>query len=334
MVKRNVIKALFALAFICSSTTLLFAWGAWGHKHISRSAVFALPIEMRIFYYNHIDFITEGAVVPDLRRGLLNDKAEAPRHYIDLEDFGKVSIEAMPKTFKEANVKYDSTFLQKTGTLPWYIQSLMDKLTIAFTRKNKSDILFLSAELGHYIADAHVPLHTSSNHDGQLTNQKGIHAFWESRIPELLGRNYNLYTGGAKYLNDVTAATWSIIKHSHTLVDTLLLAEKTVKANFAKDKLYKKDDSGKVVLYFNQPVYANEYTIQYNQSLKGMVENQMRLSITALADFWYTAWVNAGKPNLTNLDDDNLTNQNKKNLKREYKSWLKGKILNLNTNKE
>ena len=68
----------------------MYGWGGWGHRHINRAAVFTLPEEMRQFYYNHIDFITEGAVVPDLRRGLLNDRAEPFRHYIDIEDFKKI----------------------------------------------------------------------------------------------------------------------------------------------------------------------------------------------------------------------------------------------------
>ena len=98
---------------------------------------------MKTFYYNHIDFITESSVVPDLRRGLINDKQEPPRHYINIENFGKASYDDLPKTVKEANEKYDSATLAKNGVLPWYIQTLMDKLTLAFQRKNKSDILLL-----------------------------------------------------------------------------------------------------------------------------------------------------------------------------------------------
>jgi hypothetical protein len=49
---------------------------------------------------------------------------------------------------------------------------MMEKLTQAFKEKRKSEILFIAADLGHYIADAHMPLHTSDNHDGQLTDQK------------------------------------------------------------------------------------------------------------------------------------------------------------------
>ncbi|MGC6428813.1 MAG: hypothetical protein ACON4Y_05945 [Flavobacteriales bacterium] len=61
-------------------------------------------------------------------------------------------------------------------------------------KNNKSEqILFICSDLGHYIADANVPLHTTINYDGQLTGQKGIHAFWESRLPELFSSEYNFF---------------------------------------------------------------------------------------------------------------------------------------------
>ena len=62
-----------------------------------------------------------------------------------------------------------------------------------------------------------------------------------------------------------------------------------------------------------------------------MIEKQLRLSIYDVACFWYTAWVNAGKPDLLSLDDPHLTKQNKKNYKKELKAWKKGRILNLSS---
>jgi hypothetical protein len=85
--KSKILRISFLFLLISGSITLAFAWGQWGHKHISRAAVFALPQGMQKFFYNHIDFITEGAVVPDLRRALISDKNEPPRHFIDVEDF-------------------------------------------------------------------------------------------------------------------------------------------------------------------------------------------------------------------------------------------------------
>jgi S1/P1 Nuclease len=332
--KNRFLSLLLFIAFLLTGISLVFAWGSWGHKHISRAAVFALPDAMQEFYYNHIDFITESAVVPDLRRALINDRNEGPRHYIDIEDFGKIPLDAFPKTTKEAYTKYDSTFLNKTGYLPWYIQNLMDKLTTAFQKKNKSEILFLSAELSHYVADAHMPLHTSSNHDGQLTNQKGVHALWESILPPMFGDAYDFKTAPAQYLPDVTAATWKIISQSHALVDTLLFEEKQVRNRFSAANMYKKDSLGKTVMFYNSPVFSDEYAKEFHNALNGMVEKQLRLSIYDVACFWYTAWVNGGRPDLLKLDDPKLSRRNHKNYKRELKAWKKGHLLNLSVPKE
>ncbi|MEO6814345.1 MAG: zinc dependent phospholipase C family protein [Ginsengibacter sp.] len=332
--KSNVFKLLLVFLLVTGSISLLLAWGSWGHKHISRAAVFALPQSMQTFYYNHIDYITESAVVPDLRRPLLNDKNEGPRHYIDIEDFGNIPFSSLPKTTTEAYKRYDSAFLNKTGNLPWYIQNMTEKLTSAFKKKNKSEILFLSSELSHYLADAHMPLHTSSNHDGQKTNQKGVHALWESTLPQMFGDAYNFKTSPAKYINDVPAETWRIIEQSHSLVDTLLAIEKKVRNSFTKENMYKKDSAGNTVMFYNSPVFSDDYARQFHTALNGMVESQLRLSIYDVACFWYTAWVNGGSPNLTSLDDPHLTKQNRKNYKRELKAWNNGKLLNLSIERE
>ncbi|HEY8659349.1 MAG TPA: zinc dependent phospholipase C family protein [Hanamia sp.] len=332
--KKKFLSISFVILLITGSISLVFAWGSWGHKHISRAAVFALPKGMQEFYYNHIDFITESAVVPDLRRGLLNDRNEGPRHYIDIEDFGNLPLSSFPKTTKEVYKKYDSSFLNRTGYLPWYIQNITEKLTQAFKKRNKSEILFLSAELSHYVADAHMPLHTSSNHDGQLTNQKGVHALWESTLPQMFGDAYNFKTEPAKYITDIPDETWKIIAQSHSLVDTLLAIEKKVRNNFTDDNRYKKDSAGKTVMFYNSPVFSDEYAKQFNKALGGMVEQQLRLSIYDVACFWYTAWVNGGSPNLLSLDDPHLTKQNRKNYKRELRAWEKGKLLNLSIERE
>ena len=102
--KTKFLRIVFLIIFTCAGISLVFARGQWGHKHISRAAVFALPEPMQTFFYNHIDFITEGAVVPDLRRALLGDKNEPSRHFIDVEDF-KIPIDSLPKTTKDAYEK-------------------------------------------------------------------------------------------------------------------------------------------------------------------------------------------------------------------------------------
>lgn len=320
-----------ALAII---VILLSSWGEWGHQHINRAAIFALPDEMRVFYYNHIDFITQESVDPDLRKHTLNFKSEGPRHYINLEAFEK-PIDSLPRLPKDAGAIFEEHVLEKNGRLPWYIQEVMTKLTKAFQEKRKSEILLLSADLGHYLGDAHMPLHTALNHDGQLTNQQGIHALWEAHLPEMFGDKYNLNTGKAVYINDVPTATWNIIIASHQLADTLLGTERKVKAGFAEEQVYKKDDKGKVIKNkFGQPINSDEYCAKYNLALNGMVEKQIRLAIAATANFWYTAWVNGGKPDLNTLDDAVLTKSNEVNYKEDYKAWQQGKVTKLKIDTE
>jgi hypothetical protein len=45
----------------------------------------------------------------------------------------------------------------------------------------------------------------------------------------------------------------------------------------------------------------------------------MKKAVTATASFWYTAWVNAGKPDLSNLDAEVIETQHQ-GLKTGYKT--------------
>jgi hypothetical protein len=329
------VRYLIFTILLCISAGLVYGWGFWAHQRINRSAVFSLPEDMRRFYYNHIDFISEEAVMPDVRIYAINDKAEANRHYIDMEYLRKSPAETIPPDWKDARAKYKDSLLQESGILPWYIDSIMTKLTKAFRDKDKAYILFLSGDLAHYIGDAHVPLHTTANHNGQLTGQRGIHSFWESFLTERFGSNYNLYTGNAVAISDTKKEIWRIIESSHKLVDTLLSKQRALNASFPADQMFQKDAEGNIAKNkFNQNIYSIEYAKKYHESLNGMVENQMRLAIAATGNFWYTAWVNAGRPNLNDLDPEELTKRNNKHYKSDLKRWRKGQVFGLKTSRE
>ena len=333
--KRKPYILLLTILLITSNITLLFGWGYWAHQRINRAAVFALPDSMGVFFYNHIDFITEEAVMPDVRIYAINYREEANRHYIDLEMLPDTTYNKMPATLAEAKTKYGDSLLQKSGLLPWYIDDIMTKLTKAFRDKNKPYILFYSADLAHYIGDAHVPLHTTINHDGQLTGQKGIHSFWESEMTERFGDSYNLYTGNAVYIDDTKKETWRIIQNSHQLVDTLLLKEKELRQQFPGDESYIKDSAGNVLKNsYNQSKHTDAYIQKYHEMLNGMEGRQLRLSIADVSNFWYTAWINGGRPDLAGLDPASLTQRNKKLYKKDLKLWKTGKLFGVKTSKE
>ncbi|GAA3925821.1 zinc dependent phospholipase C family protein [Hymenobacter algoricola] len=319
------------LAFLLVAPSFLFAWGTWGHQRINRAAVLALPAPLRTFFYNHIDFMVEESVVPDLRKYSINDRAEFPRHFIDLEDFGPGPLSQLPQTSQAAYARYDAALLDKSGRLPWYIQDMMGKLTQAMKNGRKDDILFLAADLGHYLGDAMQPLHTSANHDGQLTGQKGVHAFFESQLVERFGKDYNFRVAEPRVIDPV-AETWRLIAQSHAAADTLLLIEKQLAAATPAAALYAVDAQGQVKKnVFNSQIHSPPYALSYHTALRHMVERQLRTATQAAANYWYTAWVNAGKPDLAALDTDYTTRSNAKNLKQELRLMQKGQFVDFSS---
>jgi hypothetical protein len=330
---KNFISRFLFISICISAIPFFSSWGTFGHEHINKAAVFALPEPMRLFFYNHIDYITQESTVPDLRKYTMQDKTEAPRHFIDLENFGPV--DSIPRTFEKVALKYKSEFLSENGILPWHIQDMMDKLTKAFKGKRKTEILFLAADLGHYIGDAHMPLHTSVNHDGQLTEQRGIHSLWEARLPEMFGDSYNYNTAQASYIQDIQKNTWEFILHSHKLADSLLLADKQLRKRFQYGRIFKTDSKGEVLKNkFNQQIFDDAYADEFHQALNGMVQNQLRAAIVCVSSYWYTAWVNAGKPVLTDLDPEYINKKNSEELQKELNTLKYGKLLGIESEKE
>lgn len=192
--------------------------------------------------------------------------------------------------------------LSEHGILPYHLNAMQRRLTEAFMEKNIDKILRLSADFGHYIADAHVPLHTTRNYNGQLTDQLGIHAFWESRIPELFAdAAYDFFVGTAQRLDAPADYFWDIVFKSHTLVDDVLTTEKTLSQTFPKDRQYCMVDRQNQMVRLECP----EYAAAYHTAMQGMVEERMREAILAVGNAWYTAWLDAGSPSLTPLDTAN-----------------------------
>jgi hypothetical protein len=258
-------------------------------------AIFSLPEELLPLYKSEIEFLTAHAVDPDKRR--YSNAKEAPRHYLDLDHYGSAPFESIPRRWKDAVAKFSEDSLQAYGIVPWHVEKVLFALTEAFKKRDKIAILHLSADLGHYVADAHVPLHTTENYNGQLTGQKGIHGFWESRIPELMGENYNYYCGQAEYLNKPLTKIWQIVLSSNASKDSVLALEASLNDIFPADQKYSYENRGTMPVL----VYSLAYTKAYNQLLNGMVERRLRQSIIDVASFWYTAWVNAGQPDVAHL---------------------------------
>lgn len=288
-------------------------WGFFGHQKINRLAVFILPPDMIGFYKKNIEYITEASTYPDRRRYSVPE--EAPRHYIDFEDYGDSALTNLPTYWSEAERKFTRDTLLAHGIVPWHIVVVLNRLKEAFMLNDPSRILRLSAELGHYVADAHVPLHTTRNHNGQLTGQRGIHGFWESRLPELFFSDYDFFVGRASYVSNPQEAAWEVVRYSHSLVDSVLTEEKILSESpLAK---YNYETKGKQTIR----VYSVEYSRRYHERLRGMVERQFRASIRMTGDLWFTAWVDAGQPDLRKLTYYQPTAAELKEKEEELKKW-------------
>ena len=183
--------------------------------------------------------------------------------------------------------------MMRHGVLPYHLVAVQRQLTAAFLRGDWARALQLSAELGHYVADATVPLHTTENYDGQLTGQRGVHAFWESRLPELfLAEDYDLLVGPASYIDDPGALVREIIAESHALVDSVLAAEAHLRATLPAEL----QDCYEERLGRIARVPCRAFARAYADRLGGSVEARFRRAVSATGSLWYTAWVDAGMP--------------------------------------
>lgn len=275
-------------------------WGFFGHKRINRIAVFTLPQEMFGFYKDHIEYLTEHAVDPDKRRYAVEGEAQC--HYIDLDHYykpGEDPFTIMPRRWYDAVAKFTEDTLQTYGIVPWHINVMKLKLQKAFETKNVDLILKYSADIGHYIGDAHVPLHTTENYNGQMTGQRGIHGLWESRLVEVNAEDYDYFVGKGKYVKSIVDFAWEAFEASHLALDSVLRIEKELTAEFPSDKKYSYEQRGNVTI----SVYSYDFSQEYHKRMNGMVERRMRAAIIAVGSIWYTAWVDAGQPDLSALQN-------------------------------
>ena len=137
------LKIIVFFLFLSSILYSSIPWGFYAHKRVNRYAVFTLPEELVGFYKKHIDHLTEHAVDADKRRYAI--KEEAPRHYIDIDHYGENPFQEMPKKWSDAVEKFSEDTLLAYGIVPWHIQTIYNRLIIAFEEKNINFILKNSA---------------------------------------------------------------------------------------------------------------------------------------------------------------------------------------------
>ena len=289
----------FIFLFACFAFTNLDLWGFYGHRKITELAIYTLPPGMIGFYKQNTAIIIQKSVAPDQRRYVID--AEGPKHYIDLDEYG--NLDSIPKYWFDAVERFGEDTLVARGTVPWSAYFTYKQLIIAFKERNYHRIITKSCDLAHYLADANVPLHTTSNYNGQKTGQRGVHGFWETRLPVLYSDDYDFFVGRASYVDDPQAVIWQGVFQANRLVDSLLRVESEITELVGASKKYAFEDNGKRTT----KVYSEKYSNAYHNTMPA-VELQMQRSVKIIGDFWFTAWIEAGQPDLSTISKNSIIN--------------------------
>ncbi|MFO7978644.1 MAG: zinc dependent phospholipase C family protein [Bacteroidales bacterium] len=314
-------SAFLLLVMLCAFPhQAVYSFGFFAHRTINRMAVFILPPEMIGFFRKHVEYLSEHSVDPDKRAHAV--AGEAIRHYIDIDHYGAHPFDSMPVRWQDAVDKYTLDSLEEHGLLPWHVNLVLGRLTRAFQENDVDLILYHAAHLGHYIADACTPLHTTLHYNGKTPSQRGIHALWESRLPELLAHESHYLVGRAQYVEAPLARVWELIQTSHYKTDSIMEAFDTVREQHPADRMFSYHVRGQSMTRG----FSREFALAFDRQMDHMVERQMRLAIKTTGDFWYTAWVNAGQPDLYQLEKRALSRKHRRQMKQQQKAWQQVKV--------
>lgn len=267
----------FVATSLAIGTILFFsAWGGQGHFKISSEVANSFPTEL-LSIFNWTDTLATHASDADDRKQW--DPNEAVRHYIDIDNYtGFLEDGRIPQTFDSAVAIYGNNFVMTNGTLPFTILNCYDSLKTNFEQENWNKVAFFASDLGHYVADGHMPLHITRNYNGQYTNQTGVHARYESHLINLFISQIPYTTPEIAYIENVNQYVFNFIYSNYIYVDSVLIDDAAAYAYAGN---------------YNSAEYFNTYW-QASQEYTTYLFNEATKSI---AQMIYTAWIDAGSPN-------------------------------------
>jgi len=277
-------RRLLAVVTILLTLILSARVGAWGftaHRFIMDQAIARLPDAIRPFYEQNRSFMVEYSIVPDLLRNL-DVPDEPPRHFLDMDAYGAYPFTALPRAYDEAVRTFGREKVDENGLLPWRATDIYGRLVKAFERAGRQegyaldDIKLMSAVLGHYVADAHMPFHAALNYDGQLTGQRGIHSRFESQLFERMQGSLVLPAVTVPPVHDIRAFMFDTLLESFTYTGPLLDADRRAAAGLTE--------------------YGDEYFARWSKDAGPVLTARVATAIAATAAVLTGAWEEAGRP--------------------------------------
>ncbi|HEY2907137.1 MAG TPA: hypothetical protein VGJ29_14640 [Vicinamibacterales bacterium] len=264
--------------------TPALAWGTAAHRFIMRRAIEMLPPEIKPFFVANADELVMRVTDPDLWRTVGWD--DDSNHFVNFgaSELGEFPFPALPREYGAALEKFGASALKRLGTLPWREEEESGNLRRAMEGFNRNQsfsigntVLFASVA-SHYLQDACQPLHASNNFDGQLTNQNGVHARFETALFERFQSRLAITPAPPTPIANARDAAFDVLLSSYRQVQPLLAADKAAIAG--KD------------------AYDDEYFEKFFAGVKPLLEHQLSAAVTATASMILGAWQQAGRPAL------------------------------------
>lgn len=272
--------------FLFTLVVLLFqvnyGWGSKGHKVIVKHAMILLPEEMKDFR-QLTDYLIEEASQPDQRKKYMKD--EYPKHFIDIDFFKEFNLARMIEDKDSLCKIYGDSMVTANGILPWTLEETYQQLVLAMKNNQMEKTKEMMRDISHYLADAYQPMHTVTNYNGQLSGQLDIHERYESEM-----------------LNT----------HLQELEQTFSGSEKIQKFENPRHEFFQiiyRTNARCAILFFADKSASEETSGKYNSlyydilwfKAKYVTEEALHEAATDIASIYYTAWLEAGKPEFNNF---------------------------------
>jgi hypothetical protein len=276
--RKLVLSAVLALLIAPSPA---HAWGGEAHHFIMDRAIALLPAELRPLFEKHRAKVVERMIDPDTWR-TAGFGEEDPNHFLDIDvpEYGKYPFNDLPRDFDAAVLKFGLERVRTNGLVPWRSAEMWGNLRRAFeaypARGGSNNILLYAAWLSHYVSDAHQPFHGIANYNGQLSDQVGVHARFETTLFERFRTQLRISPVAIAPVRNPRDFIFAAV-----LEDTLL-APKMLEA----DKLAIAD----------RDVYDDAYYAAFLAGTRDIMEKRLNDSIAAVAAMITGAWEAAGKP--------------------------------------
>jgi len=278
---KSLLKNRIFLPIIFISAFLFLGWGYVGHSIINyRTILSALP-EME-FFETWADSLQAHASDADQRKSW--DPTEGPKHYIDIDNYPEfIATGTIPQSFDSCVAIHGLSFVMDQGILPWAILKTADSIQAAFEINDMHKAMLFSADLGHYIADGHMPLHITRNYNGQYTNQTGVHSRYESSLIGDFQSQINYDGDSLQYIENLSDFVFNMLYENYQYVDSVLYADSVAEAYAGNH---------------NTTTYYNKFW----EIAKNFTIGLFQKASYRIACVIYTEWIDAG--GLTDIADN------------------------------